>query len=96
MAQRTLIEGKHRTAALAERHRRELERGHPGAVVSILARRNALGVVGNRGHFFTFELVPLVKEKEIDTLEDFFEEYDEAEEYETEDWEDTPSYGQAE
>lgn len=51
---REVIIGHHRSAALAERHRRALEREH-GAAVEITSRRNQFGAYSTRGHTFTFE-----------------------------------------
>jgi len=50
-----LVYGQHRSLALAERHRRELERG-TGKPVKIIARRNSRGEYSERGQFFTFEV----------------------------------------
>lgn len=49
-----IVYGKHRSLALAERHRRSLEID-PGGKWEITARRNALGNFSQRGHYFTFE-----------------------------------------
>jgi hypothetical protein len=53
MARRVII-GHHRSADLAERHRRQLERDS-GVPVGITSRRNATGAYSTRGHTFTFE-----------------------------------------
>lgn len=49
-----LFYGQHRSLALAERHRRELER-ETGLPVRIIARRNRRGEYSERGQFFTFQ-----------------------------------------
>lgn len=49
-----VLVGHHRSADMAERHRRELER-KIGQSVSITSRRNKLGHYSERGHTFTFE-----------------------------------------
>lgn len=51
-----LVLGQHRSAELAERHRRSLQRLHPKAKVSITERSTADGTPSNRGHFFTFSI----------------------------------------
>lgn len=49
-----VINGRHRSAAHAERHRKELERKHGFAAIS--ARRNDKGRFSSRGRNFTFEV----------------------------------------
>lgn len=68
------IQGRHRSAELAERHRRDLER-KLGMDVEITARRNSKGEFSPRGRFFTFTPIP----PEAKDFEDFslteFEQY---------------------
>jgi hypothetical protein len=96
----TLVHGKHKSAALAERHLRQLERENPNTTVSIIARRSATGRFSLHGRFFTFKIEDTKPEKEVDSLEAFWKEYDKEEkrpeeerEYEPEEWEGRPSYG---
>lgn len=58
------IIGHHRSADLAERHRRALEQEY-NAPVEITSRRNAAGRYSSRGNTFTFE----VTEPEDDFVE---------------------------
>lgn len=90
---RNLVDGQHRSLELAERHLAALARENPGAEVKIIARRDASGKFSKHGRSFQFEII--TAGREVENLEDFFEAYDEADEYEREDWEDTPSYGEA-
>jgi hypothetical protein len=91
---RNLVSGQHRNLELAQRHRAALARENPGAEIKIVARRDASGKFSKHGRAFQFEIV--TGEREVANLEEFFEEYDDAEAFETENWEDTPSYGEAE
>lgn len=83
------IDGQHRNAHLAERHLRSLQRENPEAEVSIAARRNASGEFSERGHFFTFEIKARAI---IEDLDQFFTEFDNAEEYETQEYESSADY----
>lgn len=56
------ITGFHRSAALAEAHRRRLELKHK-VPVEIVARRTAKGKFSNRGRYFTFQFAKVEKEK---------------------------------
>lgn len=85
-----IVHGKHRSKRLAERHRRELERENPGARVTIKRRDNADGEKSARGRFFTFEIEG--GEIEVDTLEEFWEQYDEADEFEPEEFGSSADY----
>jgi hypothetical protein len=77
---RTLLEGQHKSEALAERHLAELIRENREATVEIVARRNASGEFSTRGHFFTFEIIS--KEVEVDSLADFWKQFDGADDFE--------------
>jgi hypothetical protein len=91
----TTIKGRHRNARLAERHRRSLERDHPGANVKITNRRDRFGNPNIRGKYFSFTLTEKGVKKRIETLKDFFDAYDEAEEFEpVEDYETSADYGE--
>lgn len=87
------VEGTHRNEALAERHLRQLERENPNATVDIVARRNFAGRYSVRGHFFTFQIEDKAPQKEVGSLEEFWEYYDEAEDFAPEEWEGRPEYG---
>jgi len=54
-----IIVGNHRSAALAQRHLRELRREHKGSTVEIISRRNASGRYSGRGQYFWFEVTKL-------------------------------------
>lgn len=88
------VEGTHRNEALAERHLRQLERENPNTTVDIVARRNFAGRYSVRGHFFTFQIKDKAPQKEVGSLNEFENIYDEAEEFEQEaEWEGRPEYG---
>ena len=61
-----ILNGKHRSLRLAERHLRSLQRENPRAKVRIVARENGKGVESLRGHFWTFAVVrPKAKKRKI-------------------------------
>jgi len=88
MASQT-IRGIHRSRELAERYRAQLARDNPFSEVRIVYRRDTLGRFSHRGKQYTFKITG---EKQIENLEEFYEEYERAEEYETEDWESSADY----
>jgi hypothetical protein len=61
MKTKTII-GHHRSAALAEAHRRRLELKHR-VPVEIVARRNSRGKFSQRGRTFVFKFAKVEKEK---------------------------------
>jgi hypothetical protein len=89
-----LIIGRHRNAALAERHRREIERDNPNSTVRIISRTNDAGQLSERGRNFDFEINTEEVEKEVNNLEDFWDEFDDAVEYELDEYGSRPEYGE--
>ena len=53
-----IIISHHRSAALADRKRRDLEARYPESRVELLSRRNEKGWFSNNGHTFTWEVTP--------------------------------------
>jgi hypothetical protein len=88
---KTFLTGNHRSVNLAERHRREIERNNPGTTVEITWRRDASGRFSNRGTRFTFSID---EEKKVDTLEQFWDEFDDAESFVDDEFGSRPEYGE--
>ena len=68
----------------------ELARDNPSSKVEIDSRLDRFGNDNPKGHTYVFTITP--KKKTLDTLEGFYEAFDEAEEFETEDYENRASY----
>lgn len=70
MAKIATIYGQHRSLALADQHRRQIEREfqelEPESIISVFttARRNAQGRFSKNGQFFTFEVYSEKEEEE--------------------------------
>jgi hypothetical protein len=58
-----VIIGQHRSAALAERHRADLQREFPRAIVRITSRFGSDGQASDHGHFFRFSVTTKPKRK---------------------------------
>ncbi len=86
---RTVVNGSHRSESLALEHLRRLQSENPSATVRIIARRNADGHFSAHGRQFQFEVISQAPKED---LEDFFDAYDDAIDYEDQEWESAADY----
>lgn len=91
---KTFITGIHRNADLAERHRRAIERENPGSTVTIANRMNQAGEVSDRGQTFQFVIETKSVKKQANSLQDFWDAFDDAVEFEFDEYGSRPEYGE--